>query len=106
MREERPDVVRKRATDFSREILPAVSRTFALSIRLLPGDLGAAVRDAYLLCRIADTIEDAPTMPAGEKADLLTLLATCFDHPERIAELKERVTAVTGDDAHIRLTRN
>ena len=40
------------------EILPSVSRTFALSIRFLPGTLGRAVTTAYLLCRIADTIED------------------------------------------------
>ncbi|MGH7690424.1 MAG: squalene/phytoene synthase family protein, partial [Gemmatimonadaceae bacterium] len=48
------------ALRFSREILPSVSRTFALSIRVLPGQLGAAVNCAYLLCRIADTIEDDP----------------------------------------------
>ena len=59
------------AIDFCREILPAVSRTFSLSIRLLPGDLGAAVRCAYLLCRIADTIEDEPQLPAEDKASLL-----------------------------------
>ena len=41
------------------EILPSVSRTFALSIRFLPGTLGRAVTTAYLLCRIADTIEKA-----------------------------------------------
>jgi len=43
MPEARPGTTRKRANDFCREILPAVSRTFALSIRLLPGDLGASV---------------------------------------------------------------
>ena len=46
------------AERFGREILPAVSRTFALSIRVLPGELGRAVLAAYLLCRIADTLED------------------------------------------------
>ena len=46
------------AERFGREVLPAVSRTFALSIRVLPGTLGRAVLTAYLLCRIADTVED------------------------------------------------
>ena len=43
------------ASDFAREILPAVSRTFALSIRVLPGDARCRGARAYLLCRIADT---------------------------------------------------
>src|SRR3569833_3028527 len=67
------------ADAFCQEILPAVSRTIALSIRLLPGALGAAVRDAYLLCRIADTIEDAPNRSAVEKAELLDTLDRSFD---------------------------
>jgi farnesyl-diphosphate farnesyltransferase len=38
--------------------LVQVSRTFALSIEALPDSLRPAVRVAYLLCRILDTIED------------------------------------------------
>ncbi|MEM9693925.1 MAG: squalene/phytoene synthase family protein, partial [Myxococcota bacterium] len=44
--------------EFSREILPQVSRTFALSISALPERLSRAVGTAYLMCRIVDTIED------------------------------------------------
>jgi len=44
---------------FSREILPRVSRTFALNIRLLRGTMGDSVRLAYLLCRAADALEDS-----------------------------------------------
>jgi geranylgeranyl pyrophosphate synthase/phytoene/squalene synthetase len=43
---------------FMREILPEVSRTFALSIEALPADLRDAVRISYLLCRMLDTVED------------------------------------------------
>ena len=43
---------------FCFDMLPKVSRTFALSIDALPEDLRAAVCIAYLLCRIVDTIED------------------------------------------------
>ena len=42
-------------------LLPLVSRTFALNIRILPGELRPAVTTAYLLFRIADTIEDGAT---------------------------------------------
>ena len=40
------------------EILQYVSRTFALTIPQLPESLCKVVSNAYLLCRIADTIED------------------------------------------------
>ncbi len=47
-------------------ILPHVSRTFALTIPQLPADLRRAVTNAYLLCRIADTIEDEPALSAAD----------------------------------------
>jgi farnesyl-diphosphate farnesyltransferase len=47
-------------------ILPHVSRTFALTIPQLPEPLRVAVTNAYLLCRIADTIEDEPALPPDE----------------------------------------
>jgi phytoene/squalene synthetase len=49
---------------FAREMLPAVSRTFAPAIDILPQGLADSVRLAYLLCRVADTIEDAARLPA------------------------------------------
>ena len=48
-------------------ILPGVSRTFALTIPVLPGRLAGVVTNAYLLCRIADTIEDDPGLDEGQK---------------------------------------
>jgi farnesyl-diphosphate farnesyltransferase len=49
------------------EILQGVSRTFALTIPQLPVSLRTVVGNAYLLCRIADTIEDSDTLDIGEK---------------------------------------
>src|SRR5579871_336031 len=48
------------------QILPHVSRTFALTIPQLPEGLRTAVTTAYLLCRIADTIEDEPALSPPE----------------------------------------
>jgi farnesyl-diphosphate farnesyltransferase len=48
------------------QILPHVSRTFALTIPQLPPALRTAVTNAYLLCRIADTIEDEPALSPPE----------------------------------------
>ena len=44
--------------EYQAKILPGVSRTFALTIPVLPERLAEVVTNAYLLCRIADTIED------------------------------------------------
>lgn len=93
------------AMRFCREILPAVSRTFALSIRLLPGTLGDAVCIAYLVCRVADTIEDAPDVPAPRKAELLDRLLLALDEPPVGSALPGETADVTGDEAHVRLVR-
>lgn len=52
--------------NFQDQILPHVSRTFALTIPQLPMPLRTAVTNAYLLCRIADTIEDEPALSPPE----------------------------------------
>jgi len=48
-------------------ILPLVSRTFAMTIPLLPQSLRLSVTNAYLLCRVADTIEDTSHLPTKKK---------------------------------------
>lgn len=57
--------------DYQSHILVYVSRTFALTIPQLPGGLAEAVTTAYLLCRLADTIEDEPALPSGDKRGFL-----------------------------------
>src|SRR5580698_5675618 len=56
-------------------ILPYVSRTFALTIPQLPLGLRTAVSCAYLLCRIADTIEDEPALSPPETMAFLQRLS-------------------------------
>jgi len=48
-------------------LLEGVSRTFALTIPQLPDGLRETVTNAYLLCRIADTIEDDPELDSVTK---------------------------------------
>ncbi|MCY3757902.1 MAG: phytoene/squalene synthase family protein [Acidobacteria bacterium] len=52
---------------FQAEMLKGVARTFALTIAQLPRNLHEAVGNAYLLCRIADTIEDEPALSLERK---------------------------------------
>jgi farnesyl-diphosphate farnesyltransferase len=59
------------AEDFQNQTLPFVSRTFALTIPQLPASLRSAVTNAYLLCRIADTIEDEPAVSPPETIALM-----------------------------------
>jgi farnesyl-diphosphate farnesyltransferase len=67
----RASALQNRATpddlEFQDTILPGVSRTFALTIPQLPDRLRTVVTNAYLLCRIADTIEDDALLDAVEK---------------------------------------
>jgi farnesyl-diphosphate farnesyltransferase len=52
---------------YQEKILQGVSRTFALTIPQLPGRLCTVVGNAYLLCRIADTIEDCEALTIDQK---------------------------------------
>ena len=69
--------------DFQSEMLKGVSRTFALTIPQLPADLCRVVSNAYLLCRIVDTIEDEPVLSWHAKK---LLLPTVFKDPKGVAE--------------------
>jgi farnesyl-diphosphate farnesyltransferase len=75
--------------------LPRVSRTFALSIELLPDSLREAVRVAYLLCRVVDTIEDEPRLPLRSREELFDqfdqLLADVEADPSPFEERCERL---------------
>ena len=53
--------------DFQSALLQRVSRTFALTIPELPAVLCRVVSNAYLLCRIVDTIEDEPSLSGAKK---------------------------------------
>ena len=67
-----------RDRDYCRAMLPRVSRTFAINIRLLNGGLGEAVRVGYLLCRAADTLEDAWPGSASEIGERFDLFAAAL----------------------------
>ncbi len=56
---------------YQTEILQKVSKTFALTIPQLPVALRCVIENAYLLCRMADTIEDEPNLDIAEKKQML-----------------------------------
>jgi farnesyl-diphosphate farnesyltransferase len=58
---------------YQKAILGSVSRTFALTIPLLPAAIEKVIGNTYLLCRIVDTIEDAAELNAEVKQALSQL---------------------------------
>ena len=57
-----------------REVLPGVSRSFALSLRVLPAPLRQPFGVTYLVARAADTIADTRTLPPGARLAALHAL--------------------------------
>lgn len=95
----------REAEAFGKAILPDVSRTFAISIRFLPGDLGRAVLTAYLLCRIADTIEDDNSTPPDERAALLDAFLRTLQDRDAAEAFPAKAARLQGDPAHLQLVR-
>lgn len=64
--------------DYCLDALPRVSRTFAPTIKMLPEGLRLQVTVAYLLCRIADTVEDSEALDLQTKQSMLQTYAAIF----------------------------
>lgn len=66
--------------DLGGPLLRSVSRSFYLSVRLLPLNLREPIGVAYLLARASDTIADSSDLPPAEReqhlADFLTMIRT------------------------------
>ena len=83
---------------FCAAMLPKVSRTFAICIRLLPRDLEHPVLVAYLLCRIADTIEDTASLPASDKERLLGDFERSLESGSHPASLRDTFADAKTDE--------
>ena len=91
------------AERLSRLLLPRVSRTFALGIKLLPPKLEPPVRAGYLLCRIADTIEDDLAATPERKAALLDAFLACFDSASGADEFGACIAELSANDDYLAL---
>ena len=87
------NIALNQSDQFCKEILPKVSRTFAINIAILKGNLHRAVCCGYLFCRIADTIEDSEVFSFDIQEKLLDHFKGMFENAnyssEAIAFLKE-----------------
>jgi len=82
--------------------LGKVSRTFAINIRVLRGEAYRAVLIAYLLCRMADTVEDDPSFPPEGKRAKLAEYASLFppsgEYESRYESFLEGIPFREGED--------
>jgi len=75
--------------EYCREVLPQVSRTFALNIAQLEGDVYRAILLGYLFFRIADTFEDNNFQNEAEKIESLHHFAEIFRGNKNLDERLE-----------------
>jgi farnesyl-diphosphate farnesyltransferase len=70
-----------------------VSRTFSLTIEELDEPMAREITVGYLLCRVADTVEDAGHVPPDEQRDLLELYSRVLDReaPADVWEFEDAV---------------
>lgn len=85
--------------EFQARMLAGVSRTFALTIPELPRPLARVVSNAYLLCRVVDTIEDEPALAPATKRELASLFVAAVEGSAApaafAASLAARLSAAT-----------
>ena len=79
------------------ESVQGVSRTFALTVDVLDEPMSSYICLGYLVCRIADTVEDAAHIPPAEQADLLRTYDAVLD-PKSDTDPTDFVAAV---DPHL-----
>ena len=80
-------------------LLKGVSRSFYLTIRVLPRGVRRQVSVAYLLARAADTIADTRALPPGERLERLLAFRAQVRGPVSVAEISRIVGAVDGPGA-------
>lgn len=78
-----------------RQLLSCVSRSFDLTIRLLPGALQTPVATGYLLARATDTVADTATLPLAERHVLLNLITQVITKQDASAQHHSELACLT-----------
>jgi farnesyl-diphosphate farnesyltransferase len=88
--------------DLRGRLLRSVSRSFYLSLRILPAALREPLSLAYLLARATDTIADTPEPPVALRTEALRDLAAAIQGTapkETAAQLRESFAPLQSDEA-------
>ena len=75
------------------EAVQGVSRTFALTVDVLEEPMASQICVGYLLCRVADTVEDAGHIPPDAQSNVLRTYRRAIDPDDEtdISEFREAV---------------
>ena len=71
--------------DWCYTVVQDVSRTFALTVAELDEPMARDICVGYLLCRVADTIEDATHIPPAEQSELLACYGRVLDPEDEMS---------------------
>lgn len=82
---------------YQQYILQGVSRTFALTIPQLPGELELVTGNAYLLCRVTDTIEDDAALTADQKLHFIKYFLAVLDGRQEAVRFSAEVVPLLGE---------
>jgi len=76
------------------QLLPRVSRSFYLSLRVLPQSVRQPIGLAYLFCRAADTIADTALLPRDLRLSYLDQYRAAFGEagPATVTDLQQHLT--------------
>lgn len=91
---------------YCQESLLGVSRTFSQPIGLLPEHLERVVTVGYLLCRVADTIEDHPALASCRREHLYDQFLAAIHDGAKVTAWQDALADVEGEDPALDLARN
>lgn len=74
-----PDIAAEEDISWCYDVVQDVSRTFAITVSELEEPMAREICLGYLLCRVADTIEDAQHIPPATQASLLDSYGRALD---------------------------
>ena len=86
--------------DLGGDLLASVSRSFSLTIHLLPERLREPISLGYLLARAQDTVADTPSVPAGSRLEHLRALLDMVKYGPDPEILRPLGQALVGKQTH------
>lgn len=89
--------------DSETTVLKGVSRSFYLSLKLLPGPMRGAASLAYLLARTSDTLADTAAVPCGERLRCLDKFERSLAGSEEAPRWPAAFLAAVEDASELRL---
>lgn len=86
--------------DWCYDMLSEVSRTFEIPIKELGSPSGDYICVGYLLCRIADTVEDTPYLSGDKKHEVLQEYREAIDQNEEttVKEFEQTIASIRPSD--------